>query len=89
MGFVTGHRLHPANVLALHIKVPGHTGKNAITEGDSECILIHTSDNLKVLSCMEACRQKADMIRRVSGRYLKLKGRENEKGSESCHTETV
>ena len=61
----TGYILR--DVLALHIKVPGHTGKNAITEGDSECILFHISDNLKVLSCMGACRQKADMIRRVPG----------------------
>lgn len=61
----TGYILR--DVLALHIKVPGHTGKNAITEGDSECILIHISDNLKVLSCTGACRQKADMIRRVPG----------------------
>lgn len=28
----TGYILR--DVLALHIKVPGHTGKNAITEGD-------------------------------------------------------
>ena len=68
MGLLLGTGYILRDVLALHIKSPGGIqGKNAITEGDSECILIHTSDNLKVLSCMEACRQKADMIRRVSG----------------------